>query len=530
MKRNVLKKAVAAGVFLVCAAMTGYYLIAGYGAYLDADMASELSLAQHLVQEGTLISPAWRYSTEVRVLSTQLVFAPLMALFPNQWRLVRTLGDLILLSMMAASAYFCARSLGAKRRYALVFSGLSISACSLVYSQMILIGAYYVPHAILTNLCAGLAARAVGTEKRRRGVYAAAFLALCTLMGASSIRYVFCAVLPIAAAGIWMFLFPGEQRENLARTREDRLRVVVTCLAALMSFIGYTIGQKLLGSHFLYDAVRYGGSRLAAFTANDLPALAQDALGGLVRLMGYREHSILISMHGMVSVGALMLPVLAAILAVRALRKDEDVRLGALTLLMSAALTAGTFLLVEGLYINRYWIPLMTLGAPVMAACLSREENLPLRRVSVVFFTGMVLVSSAMQIQESMASPEIGEAQKQRAAYLEENGLDFGYATFWNANVTTELTDGRVEVVAITLGENELGQAVPEFGSWLEAEENLQMNRPDEPIFLLLSADESDRLSDFLAACQAEKEAEHGGLGVWLVKTQRAFFEAMNAV
>ena len=529
MKRNAMKKTAAAAVFLVCAAMTAYYLIAGYGAYLDADMASELSLAQHLAQEGTLISPTWRYSTEVRVLSTQLVFAPLMALFPNQWRLVRTLGDLILLGMMAASTYFCARSLGARRRYALVFSGLSISACSLVYSQMILIGAYYVPHAILTNLCVGLTARAVSAA-RGKAAYIAGLLTLCALMGASSIRYLFCAAMPVAAAGIWMFLFPGGQREELPRTKEDRRRVVVACAAALVSLAGFAVGQRILGKHFLSAAARYGGSRLTAFTADDLPALAQDALGGLARLMGYREHSILISLHGLVSVGALLLPVLATILAVRALRKDDDVRFGALTLLMSAALTAGTFLLVEGLYINRYWIPLMTLGAPVMAACLSREQNLPLRRVSALFFVGMVLLSSAMQIKESMASPEIGQAQKERTAYLEENGLDFGYATFWNANVTTELTDGRTEVVAITLHKNEEGQAVPEFGSWLEAEENLKMNRPDEPVFLLLSAEEADTLHDFLADCGAEKEAEHGSLGVWRVKTQRAFFGAMEPV
>ena len=35
----------AAAVFLLCAVMTGTYLIAGYGAYLDSDMASELALA-----------------------------------------------------------------------------------------------------------------------------------------------------------------------------------------------------------------------------------------------------------------------------------------------------------------------------------------------------------------------------------------------------------------------------------------------------------------------------------------------------
>ena len=183
----------AAAVFLLCAVMTGTYLIAGYGAYLDSDMASELALASHLAEEGKLISGTWVYSTEVRVLSTQLIFTPLMALFPHDWRLVRTLGCLILQGILAASAYFCGRALGADKKFSLLFAGLSISACSVVYAQMVTIGAYYVPHAVLTNLCVGMTARLMCMEKGgKRAALGALLLAMCALMGASSIRYPFC--------------------------------------------------------------------------------------------------------------------------------------------------------------------------------------------------------------------------------------------------------------------------------------------------------------------------------------------------
>lgn len=168
MKQKRLGGLCAAAIFLLCALMTGFYLIAGYGAYLDSDMASELALASHLAKEGALISSTWAYSTEVRVLSTQLVFTPLMALFPHNWRLVRTLGCLILQAALAASAYFCGRSLGARKRFALLFAGLSISVCSVVYAQMITIGAYYVPHVVLTNLYVGLTARLMTERKHRQ--------------------------------------------------------------------------------------------------------------------------------------------------------------------------------------------------------------------------------------------------------------------------------------------------------------------------------------------------------------------------
>ena len=55
---------------------------------LDADMASEQLLANLLAQEGGVMSTNWYYSTELRVLNTQLVMAPLFRLFTS-WHTVR---------------------------------------------------------------------------------------------------------------------------------------------------------------------------------------------------------------------------------------------------------------------------------------------------------------------------------------------------------------------------------------------------------------------------------------------------------
>ena len=535
MKQKRLGGLCAAAIFLLCALMTGFYLIAGYGAYLDSDMASELALASHLAKEGALISSTWAYSTEVRVLSTQLVFTPLMALFPHNWRLVRTLGCLILQAALAASAYFCGRSLGARKRFALLFAGLSISVCSVVYAQMITIGAYYVPHAVLTNLYVGLTARLMTERKhgRRRGILAL-LIALSVLMGASSIRYLFCATIPAAAAGVWAYLFPAGD-ESAPGEERDQTGFLLTLIGFVFSFDGFLIGQKILPKICDYDAARYGGVRLSAFTSADMPEMMQQALGGLARLMGYSEGSVLLSVHGLASVGALLLPAAAAILmgrALKAARRDGNnvLRVGVLTLAMSAAITALSFVLLEDLYLNRYWIPLMTLGAPVMAACLSRETNAPLRRGCALLFAGVVLTASAMQITSTMKHPEITDVQRERAAFLQESGLTFGYATFWNANVITELTNGEVEAVGITIAQNEKGQGVPRVSEWLEAQENRRMERPDERVFMLLTEAESERLDDFLTRSGAQARYARDGMTAYEIESQRIFFETAQAM
>ena len=512
----------AAAVFLLCAVMTGTYLIAGYGAYLDSDMASELALASHLAEEGKLISGTWVYSTEVRVLSTQLIFTPLMALFPHDWRLVRTLGCLILQGILAASAYFCGRALGADKKFSLLFAGLSISACSVVYAQMVTIGAYYVPHAVLTNLCVGMTARLMRMEKgKKRAVLGALLL----LMGASSIRYPFCATIPVAAAGLWAYIFPSGA-ESAPRTRAQGARTMLTLAVCAVSVAGFAVGQRILGRVCLYDAARYDA---------DMPGTIQQALGGLARLMGYSERSVLLSAHGLVSVGALLLPAAAAVLLARTLKaarenQSDVLRFGALTLAMSAAITALSFVLLEGLYLNRYWIPLMTLGAPVMAACLTGETNAPLRRGCALLFAGVVLTASAMQITSTMKHPEITDVQRERAAFLQESGLTFGYATFWNANVITELTNGEVEAVGISIAQNEKGQGVPRVSEWLEAQENRRMERPDERVFMLLTEAESERLDDFLKKSGAQARCTRDGMTAYEIESQRIFFETAQAM
>ena len=528
MKKARIGNLAALAFLLLCFALSFYYLIAGYGAYLDADMSSELALASHLAQEGTLLSGTWHYSTEVRVLNTQLVFTPLMALFPGNWRLVRTLGCMLLLGLMAVSAYACSRALGAKREYALMFAGLGVLPCSLVYAQMIVIGAYYIPHAVLTALLAALAAGFPAcSQKALRG---ALMLLLAAVMGASSIRYLLCAALPMAAAGAYMLLFPRGDQLDL-RSGEGTM-AMASLAACAAGGCGYVLGQKLLARICLWDSVRYGASRLTPLTSTNIFDLLDQALDGLFKLTGYLEGRQLFSIQGLLSVGALGLIALSALLVVRTLRTAQGAtRFGALMLTMSAALTLGTFLFVENLYLNRYWLPVMTLGAPVMAACLTAESNVRLRRLSIAAFACVVLGLSAVQIRDSMASSEIGADDLANVQAVEACGVPFGYATFWHANVLTELTDGRVEVVSIAIAENAQGEAYPQVSAWLESDKNVGMNHPQEKVFLLLEDAQAQQLAAYLAACGAQEAAMPGhGMRLFIVKSQQLFFETAQAM
>ena len=111
---------------------------------LDADMASEQLLANLLAQEGGVMSTNWYYSTELRVLNTQLVMAPLFRQFPS-WHTVRVVGSVVLILLYLAAWFWFGHS--AKLKYSgLLGAGLLVLPYGALYRQYVLEGLYYIPH------------------------------------------------------------------------------------------------------------------------------------------------------------------------------------------------------------------------------------------------------------------------------------------------------------------------------------------------------------------------------------------------
>ena len=105
---------------------------------LDADMASEQLLANLLAQEGGVMSTNWYYSTELRVLNTQLVMAPLFRLFTS-WHTVRVVGSVVLILLYLAAWFWFGRS--AKLKYSgLLGAGLLVLPYGALYRQYVLEG------------------------------------------------------------------------------------------------------------------------------------------------------------------------------------------------------------------------------------------------------------------------------------------------------------------------------------------------------------------------------------------------------
>ena len=186
------------------------------------------------------------------------------------------------------------------------------------------------------------------------------------------------------------------------------------------------------------------------------------------------------------------------------------------------------FVLLRSVYFDRYWLPVAMLGGPVMALCLTEERNPVLRRLAALLFAGTVLLSSASCLYYSMRSPQAEEEMRMEAIDEARSlGLDKGYATFWNANIVTELSNGEIAMTSLEWTSDEEGRRL-QPSRWLEAEDELTMDRPEEPVFLLVGIWEEKGFEPFLQEIGAQLHELDGWINLYWIPTQRSLFEAMG--
>ena len=76
-------RAITFGIFIFAELFLIYFLWHHIDFFLNSDDASELILAKLLSEEKRIMSRNWYYSTEIRFLNTNLVYAPLFWITDN---------------------------------------------------------------------------------------------------------------------------------------------------------------------------------------------------------------------------------------------------------------------------------------------------------------------------------------------------------------------------------------------------------------------------------------------------------------
>lgn len=479
------------------------------GNFLDADASSELVLAKHLAETGQILSRDWVYSTELRVLNTQLIYAPLFLIF-DDWHVVRFCGAILLQVIYILCYSFLLHEAGFNRRFFFLSASLLLLPVSVTYGRILLYHCYYIPHIALSFFLTGLFlgfVRESTSGKMRRYVRLLILLGAAFVGGLGGIRQLMVTHAPLLLS-LLLACILQDTDDNLktpALLSPTTLRLLtVALLSTASAFAGYIVNSKILSRYYIFQS--YSATSLGIQDLSN----AGPMLYGFLHQFGFRKDVPMLSSLGILSIGGILAAIYLLCFTAKTLKhlvRDNDLRkyiVFSVFLCYSFIMTV-LFLItatVGGYHYPLYYSLCLPWAAPVAvwAATSFPNEVHPFHfkrlfswvTVLILLFNGLAN-TAFYNGHQSFAQPYEGLSfqNAQKAAqmagvvqFLCENDYDGGYATFWEGNILTELSDGQLPVTNITADYHADGQPVVSSYPWLTSLWQREV-RKEKPFLLL---------------------------------------------
>jgi len=513
---------IAACIFLALCFASSVYLAYRTSFYIfDSDSSSELILSKMLAEEGGILSKNWYYSSELRVLNTQIVYSALFRI-TDDWQTVRWVGQTILNAILVLTYLFCAKQTGIRPYIRVATAGLLLLPLSTSYARIVLMHGYYVPHISIMFALVGLLLMALSEEAsaRKRRLAAAGMAVLGVLGGLGGVRQMLTSGLPMLIAGFFLLFLSDKsaglikdynsgEDAALPRTLKHLGKTVagrgffLTVLCFFATVVGYLINAKLLTR--IYGFNDYSTIHLRYPTLTTVKVI----VWGVLDFFGFRERTPIGSMEGIAALMGMVCFLCFLVFTLRFLLKktrpaDYRLQTGGLLFVATIGALAFTMMLTQKNE-SRFLLPAMGLLPLHIASVWEQADRRPWRVQRLVALV-MVLCCAAngFVIDNYLIGKHSGETVdydssivygglpvsevdfvrdvRGAAEFLEENGYEYGYSMFWYANAVTELTEGAVEIVLF----QPCDFVEPKLYHWLTKKDTLEKAMNADRVFLLL--------------------------------------------
>lgn len=489
---------------------TTYYVT---GHILDSDASSELVLAHHLSQIRQPFSTDWIYSTELRVLNTQLIYAPLFCFLDN-WHMVRFFGTLILQTIYIASFFYLIYEAGYGKDVFYLGASLLLLPVSVTYGRIVLYHCYYIPHIALSFFILALTLGFSKETSWKSLLFAFRFCALILFSffgGLGGVRQLMITHAPLLLS-IVTLAFIQDSHNNTAKSAallepKQFSLLLYAFFSAFASLIGLLVNTNWLSKRFLFQD--HSTNTLGIIRSEEL----SNILYGYFHQFGFRDNVKMISLSGILSLGGIFAGIYILILSIKKLkaRKNEaDIRKSILQIffLFYSAIMFAVFF-ITGKYsvysFTLYFVLCLSWAVPLLVShFLNISHSTSFFHVkklfpflSVIFLLLNGLANTTFFIGNHLfEQPYEGliEQNMNRKAemtgvvnYLTENQYDVGYATFWECNIVTEISNGKVMMISIQFNE---GTDHIVYFDWLTLMP-LRVDPQDKPFLLLRKDDQS---------------------------------------
>ena len=476
-------------LFCLCFCFLFWFLNVNLERFLNSDDTSELMLAKMLADENRLITPNWFYSTELRVFNTQILYAFLFKFF-NNWHKIRIVSDILLTLTMLVSAYWLFRVFKLKK-YAWLGLTILLIPTSVHYFEIVLKGAYYYPHIVISILTVAIleSLRNLKGKKLLSFILITILCLLAFLSGLGGPRQILIIYLPVLAADIILLIL--NSIENYKNGEKSIGKCVKASIAAgsapllgsvpafIFGLAGYIINSTVL--HLYYDYYSYT-INFKSFNINRL----RDVIAFYFINFGYTEGKIFSFnlVHNIVCFVWFALFVVSLVVGLKRKKNDLYFRFSLLTL-ASYLVYVLVFVFSDIVFKDRHSLVLLWMTIPCIFFLFEEIRNkFNMRYIPVVMFCGLILITGACRYKTLSERDDLAELKK-IAVFLTENGYKDGYATFWNGNVLTELSNGYLDVW-ISSDELNEGENNDRTFEWLQKKSHVYAH-PEGKVFWVLS-------------------------------------------
>lgn len=453
---------------------------------LNSDDSSELILGRLLANENRLISKSWYYSTELRVVNTQIFYAFFFKIF-HSWHDVRIASCCCLYIVMIAAYYFACKHLKI-RRYFLITAALLMIPFSEEYFSIVLKGAYYIPHISITFFTLGLCEAYIADENEKRcNVCLLLALLISILAGMGGARQVAILYMPLMLAAISLAILKASIANGkiiCKLERADKKYIIFSAVSFIGACIGYIINIKVLAE--IYSFKQWDSISLTWF---DIPKI-KEVIAGFLLCYGYKGRASGEELFCIFLCMCWFFLTFGACVHILKNRENAEPAHYRMALFTVAAFVIITLLhmFTDMPYLTRYNLPIIILSIP-MIAILFKNTGLKesINYAAITMFVLLVSYSGFLFYKEEYKVDNTVELRNIASA-LQNDEYTEGYATFWKANVLTELSNGVIDVwdwqdsgnKGITVA------SIDHTYKWLQLKEH-DYTHPDGKVFLLFS-------------------------------------------
>ncbi|MBQ9211017.1 MAG: hypothetical protein IJ153_04890 [Clostridia bacterium] len=463
------------------------------GNLFDSDTSSELILGEKLAREGGILSSSWYYSTELQVIDCQIVYALLFHL-TSSWFLVRFWGAVIMQMMMLGAFGFLARQARIPFNRFCIAGAALLLPFSVPYGRIVLYHNYYSFYMIIACLTVGaylgFARRVHASREGKRWplwAFAGGLCLVSFLAGLGGVRQLMVCTAPLLAASLLSALV-GERGEQ-SRLRAAWPELVGALAAFACSGIGYLVNLSAFAG--VYSYTDYTGQYVAWSGITKLDEIFRN----LLITLGFHDQSRLFTLFGLLGVCGLLIWLIAVLLGFHTLRNTADpaARFLCVFMFMTQLVMTGVFMMLslgEEYRMELYFLPAAFWIIPALGKAdlrpdsgLPPEERKQAKTFRQRFFSGdaplsvhglVAIIALALLLANgcyyaaffrdpgsyrdvtynglNYGDTDNVAGMRPIAEYLRENEYTMAYASYWDAAVITELTDGQVKSLPVEVG------------------------------------------------------------------------------